>query len=71
MPVMPAKSAEFEADHPFTFDDPDSGERTPYDTGDTWQGTPEQAASLLKPVDNENGKRPALLRAKTPPRKEN
>ncbi len=70
MPVMPAKNAEFEADHPFTFDDPDGG-RTPYNTGDVWQGTPEQAEALLEPVDDENGKRSALLRAKTTPRKEN
>lgn len=69
---MPAKPTEFEADSPFTWDDPD-GERVNYDTGDDWQGTPEQAESLLKPVDDQNGKRPALLRVKSvrSPRKEN
>jgi hypothetical protein len=71
MHVMPAKSADFEADSPFTWVDPDTGDNVPYDTGDDWQGTPEQAAPLLKPVDNATGKRPALLRAKTSPRKEN
>jgi hypothetical protein len=71
MPVMPAK--QFEADHPFTWDDPNTGEHVNYDTGDDWQGTPEQAETLLKPVDNVNGKRPALLREKSlrSPRKEN
>jgi hypothetical protein len=69
MPVMPAN--QFEVNEPFTWDDPDGGP-VHYDTGDDWQGTAEQAETLLKPVDNENGKRPALLRAKTrTPRKEN
>jgi len=66
---MPAK---LEADSPFTWDDPEGG-HVYYDTGDDWQGTPEQAEPLLEPVDNENGKRPALLRVKSlrSPRKEN
>jgi hypothetical protein len=75
MPVMPAKSAdlEYEANDSFTWDDPDTGVHFYYDTGDDWQGTAEQAEPLLTPVDNENGKRPALLRVKSPrsPRKEN
>lgn len=63
---MPAKSAELEADSPFTWTDPDTGEHINYDTGDDWQGTAAQAEPLLAPVDNENGKRPALLRVKSP-----
>lgn len=64
---MPAKSAdlEYEANSSFTWDDPDTGEHVTYHDGDPWNGTAAQAASLLKPVDDVNGKRPALLRAPT------
>lgn len=71
---MPAKSAdlEYEANSSFTWDDPDGG-HVHYNDGDPWNGTAEQAETLLQPVDNQNGKRPALLRVKTlrSPRKEN
>lgn len=67
---MPAKQTGYEADGSFTWSDGDV--HVPYSDGDDWLGTDEQATALLIPVDNDNGKRPALLRVKTrSPRKEN
>ena len=69
---MPAKrEVELEAALPFTHND------RPYEVGDDWDGTAEEAKELLAAVDGPNGVRPALLRKKTSrspsadPRKEN
>ena len=57
---MPAKrDVEYEAASPFTHND------RPYEEGDDWDGTAEEAKELLTPVDGPNGVRPALLRKKT------